>query len=62
MWVKKHKPKTSEEAGSLPEDLRQARKKELWQKYKTVQLFRKTWSQNETQNGENQNGSTSLIV
>ena len=31
VWVKEHKPDTSEKAGSLAEDYRQARKKELWQ-------------------------------
>ena len=31
VWVKEHKPETSEKAGSLAEDFRQARKKELWQ-------------------------------
>ena len=30
VWVKERKPKTSEEAGRLAEDYRQARKAELW--------------------------------
>ena len=30
VWVKERKPRTSEEAGKLAEDYRQARKAELW--------------------------------
>ena len=36
VWVKEHKPDTSEDAGSLAEDFRQARKKELWQPIKST--------------------------
>ena len=35
VWVKEHKPETSEKAGSLAEDFRQARKKELWEPMKS---------------------------
>jgi len=30
VWVKERKPNTSEEAGQLAEDYRQARKRDLW--------------------------------
>ena len=35
VWVKERKPETSEKAGSLAEDFRRARKKELWEPMKS---------------------------
>ena len=36
VWVKEHKPDSSQKAGSLAEDFRQARKKELWHPTKST--------------------------